>query len=130
MNDPELDDLVRGLPPVTASPGFEARVARRLAEPYRPRTTRRALVAAGALAVLAAVVIVPVVRSRHEEHRRAELRAEVMALRQAVAELRAGVPPEPVYVGGDDRVDIVIDPRALAQAGKAVRPAAYRGEEL
>jgi predicted NBD/HSP70 family sugar kinase len=130
MNDHDLDGLVRALPPVSASPGFEARVLRRVAE-GRGRSRRRigVLAMAGGLAA-SLVVVVPVLRARQQEHHRAELRAEVLALRAAVDQLQAGVAPPLVYVGGDDRVDLLVDPRTLAQAGGPASAPSYRGEEL
>lgn len=129
MNDHVLDALVRALPPVHASPGFQARVMRRATEGRRPSRWRWVLALAGGLVAVAALVV-PAVRMRQQERRLAELRAEVLALSAAAAELQAGVAPPLVYVGGDDRVDIVVDLRKLAQAGRPVRAATYRGEEL
>jgi len=129
MNDHELDDLVRALPPVHASPGFQARVMRRAAEGRGPRRQRWVLAVAGGLVAVTAFVV-PAVKMRQHERQRAELRAEVLALSAAAAELQAGVDPALVYVGGDDRVDIVVDPRKLAQAGRPVGAPSYRGEEL
>ncbi len=132
MNDRELDALVRGLPRPGASPGFATRVLRAARRPRRSPVRVRLALAAGTVAVLVAVAGGALER-RHDRERRAALAAEVMALRAAARELEAGVGAPPlVYVGGDDRVDIVVDGRRFAEgkARGAVHPASYRGEEL
>ncbi len=131
MNDRELDALVRALPADRASPGFTARVVRAAHRP-RPRLVRVRLGLALAAAAVAGVFAFALDR-RHDDRERAAMRAEVMALRAAVGELEAGVETPPlVYVGGDDRVDIVVDGRRFppGTARAAVEPALYRGEEL
>ncbi len=132
MNDRELDALVRGLPRPGAGPGFAARVVRAARQSQRPRGRGRLALAGVALAA-AVLVTTGVLERRHAERQRAALAAEVRALRAAVGELEAGLGAPPlVYVGGDDRVDIVVDGRRFppGAAHAAAEPALSRGEEL
>ena len=112
----QITDLLRELPPEHARPGFTARVLERLDAPLRtaPRRSFR-LALAPAAAVLVALAISAGVltdwRARHREAVEArqtleELRAEHGRLE---AELREISAPPVVFLGGDEKVDYVLD---------------------
>lgn len=143
MEDHSIGRLLREIPRETARTGFTTRVLARLGHlegpaPQRPRAWRPR-VAFAAAAVLALVVSAGLFRyeqsrdaARAAEARQAlrEIRAEHERLEQ---ELRALSEPPVVYLGGNERVDLVLgldDLDALgnvpAEAGPA--PAAYRSD--
>lgn len=143
MEDHSVGRLLREMPRETARTGFTTRVLARLdplegPAPERPRALRPR-VAFAAAAVLALVVSAGLFRyeqsrdaARAAEARQAlrEIRAEHERLEQ---ELRALSEPPVVYLGGNERVDLVLgldDLNALdkvpAEAGPA--PAAYRSD--
>jgi cytochrome c-type biogenesis protein CcmH/NrfG len=136
MEDHSVGKLLREIPRETARTGFTTRVLARL-EPLdgpateRPRATRRPRFAFAAAAVLALVVSAGLFRyeqsreaARAAEARQAlrEIRAEHERLEQ---ELRALADPPVVYLGGNERIDLVLDlDKVPAEAGPV--PATYR----
>jgi len=149
MEDPwnpqtrQVADLLRELPEEHARPGFTARVMEKLdAEPRRsPRWSFRLAPIPAARAALAIAALLAVAisagaliewRGGDRKHRDAlearrtlqELRAEHGRLEK---ELRAMSEPPVVYLGGDEKVDYVLD---LGNVGNAevvssATPAAY-----
>lgn len=133
MEDHSLGRLLRELPRETARPGFTQRVLARLDEPAKiaasPRVWRlRLAVAATALLAVASAGLV-----RYEQSRKAERAAEARQALQEIRaehdrleqELRALSEPPVIYLGGDERLDLVVDPNRIpAQDGPA--PATYR----
>jgi hypothetical protein len=134
MEDHGVGKLLREIPRETARTGFTTRVLARLDGPMpeRPRGWRPRLAFAAA-AVLALVVSAGLFRyeqsreaARAAEARQAlrEIRAEHERLEQ---ELRALSEPPVVYLGGNERIDLVLGLDNLpAEAGPA--PAAYRSD--
>ena len=131
--DRELDRLLAELPREPASSGFSRRVLASLDAPARPYGRRVRLLAAAATAAALAVGIWLVPRSApeppaaetlalEEEHRR--LMQELETLK---ASLRQSQPPPVLYLGGDERLDLVLDlgPVWQAEPSVDVRPAAY-----
>ena len=131
MKDHRLGELLRELPREHARPGFTARVLNRLESPERtPAIPRLAL--AGALAAFVAVGASMLMDARQEamETARArqtleQIRAEHLRLAQEVRDLSA--PPPVVYLGGNEKVDLVLD---LGKVGgsEGATPVAYHGE--
>lgn len=133
MEDHSLGRLLRELPRETARPGFTQRVLARLDEPAKiaasPRVWRlRLAVAATALLAVASAGLV-----RYEQSRKAERAAEARQALQEIRaehdrlerELRSLSEPPVIYLGGDERVDLVVDlDRIPAEDGPA--PATYR----
>ncbi len=159
MSDQELRDALRSLPRPGASPGFTRRVLsrckRRRLPPSFLRTLRPAPVVAATLALalaLAAPFVLPVadgpesapavsdpraaegrpIESGSAEPSRERLRAERARLAAELEELkRLAASPDPMlYVGGDDRYELVLDVErmAAARAGRSGGPvpATYR----
>lgn len=136
MEDHSVGRLLRELPRETARPGFTQRVLARLDEPaktaagsmaWRFRLAMSAMAAVALLVVAAAGVV------RHEQSREAARAAEARRLLQEIRaehdrieeELRALSEPPVIYVGGDERLDLVVDlDRIPAEDGPA--PATYR----
>lgn len=125
--------LLRELPRETARPGFTQRVLARLDEPAQPAASPRVwrLRLAVAAMVLVAVVSAGVVR--YEQARKAEQAAEARQALQEIRaehdrlerELRALSEPPVIYIGGDERMDLVVDlDRIPAEDGP--EPATYR----
>ena len=135
MEDHSVGKLLREIPRETARTGFTTRVLARLDDsaPERPREARRPRLAFAAAAVLALVVSAGLFRyeqsrdaARAAEARQAlqEIRAEHQRLEQ---ELRALSEPPVVYLGGNERVDLVLDLENIpAEAGPV--PATYRSD--
>lgn len=135
MEDHSVGRLLREIPRETARTGFTTRVLARLDEPATagPREARRPRLAFAAAAVLALVVSAGLIRyeqsrdaARAAEARQAlqEIRAEHERLER---ELRALSEPPVVYLGGNERVDLVLDLENIpAEAGPV--PAAYRSD--
>jgi len=136
MEDQRLGDLLRELPAEHARPGFTACVLERLDAPLRSaapprRSFRLALATAAAVLVAIAVSAGALMdwRARHREAVQArqtlqELRAEHGRLE---AELHAMSEPPVVYLGGDEKVDYVLDLGKVrnAEVVTSVAPAAY-----
>jgi hypothetical protein len=132
MEDHNIGRLLRELPRENARPGFTQRVLGRLdqsAEAVRPRAWHPRLAVATALAAL--VVSFGVVR--YEQSREAASTAEARRLLQEIRaehqqlerELQALSEPPVVYLGGDERMDLVVNlDRVPAEDGPA--PATYR----
>ncbi|MFY9825422.1 MAG: hypothetical protein WAM82_28865 [Thermoanaerobaculia bacterium] len=137
MEDQRLGDLLRELPAEQARPGFTARVLERLdGEPRRaPRRSFR--LAPARPAILAAVLVALAVsagalmdwRTRHREAVQArqtlqELRAEHGRLQQELREIST---PPVVFLGGDEKVDYVLDLGKVrdAEVVTSATPAAY-----
>jgi type II secretory pathway component PulM len=117
----ELNDLLRTLPRQKAPEGFARDVLARLDRP-RPRPVRR-LALAGALAT--ALVVGGVTWLAHSAGQRS-LRAEIAALRDQhqqlenqLADLRLRMTEPKVVVGGNDRVDYVLDLERLSAGFEA-----------
>jgi hypothetical protein len=125
MGEEELDRLLALLPPRTAAPDFTRRVLERLGRRPPARAPRLRLAAAACLILIVlAGAAVSVFHQRRERARLAAIRAEQ---RQIAAELevlkRATRVADPVvYLGGDDRVDYVLDLRQF----QPVQPASRR----
>jgi cytochrome c-type biogenesis protein CcmH/NrfG len=138
MEDHSVGRLLREIPRETARTGFTTRVLARLdplegPAPERPRAAWRPRLAFAAAAVLALVVSAGLFRyeqsreaARAAEARQAlrEIRAEHERLEQ---ELRALSEPPVVYLGGNERIDLVLGLDNIpAEAGPA--PATYRSD--
>ena len=133
MEDHSLGRLLRELPRESARPGFTQRVLARLDAPAKsaasPAAWRlRLAVAATALLVVAGAGVV-----RHEQSREAARSAEARRLLQEIRaehdrieqELHSLDEPPVIYLGGDERLDLVMDlDRIPAEDGPA--PATYR----
>jgi hypothetical protein len=137
MEDHSLGRLLRELPRESARPGFTQRVLARLDEPaqaavrwtgWRPRLA----VATMALLVIAGAGVIRHEQSREaarEETRSAEARRLLREIRaehdRIEQELQALSEPPVVYVGGDERLDLVVGLDTIpAEDGPA--PATYR----
>lgn len=116
MEDHKLGQLFRELPRERARAGFTARVMARLDAAPEPRVWRqpRLVFAAAALAATVASAGFLQLRSDRQAELRAaearqllqELRSEHESLKQELQELSE---PPVVYLGGDDKVDLVVD---------------------
>lgn len=153
MSDQELRDALRSLPRHGASPGFTRRVLSRCERSRLPLSLLRSLRPAPVVAVVLALAlaiavpfVLPVadgpesapaaagsrfaearpVGARAAEPRREQLRAERARLAAELEELkRLAASPDPVlYVGGDDRYELVLDVErmAAARADRSGRP--------
>jgi len=139
MEDHSVGPLLRALPRETARPGFTQRVLRRLDE-ARGRDAKAAALpteklprpAFAAMAVVAILVFSAGAfwyeqsreAARNAEARRLlqEIRAEHGRLERELHDLSA---PPVVYLGGDERMDLVVDlSNVPAEDGPA--PATYR----
>jgi cytochrome c-type biogenesis protein CcmH/NrfG len=119
MEDHGVGRLLRELPRETARPGFTQRVLARLDEPARSAAPamgwRFRLAMATALLMVCLAGRAGVVR--YEESREAARAAEAQRLLQEIRaehdrleqDLRALAEPPVIYVGGDERLDLVID---------------------
>jgi hypothetical protein len=136
MEDQHLGQLLRELPREQARQGFTARVLARLEAPPSPRMTWRWQPRlAAAVAVVVALTSGLIYNSRLE----AERAAKVARAQQILHELRAehgrikkeleALPDAPVlYLGGDEKTDLVIDMGQVrsAQSAQDIQPATYR----
>ena len=125
--------LLRELPRETARPGFTQRVLARLDKPAQsaasPRVWRLRLAAAMALLVVVSAGVV-----RYEQVRKAERAAETRQALQEIRaehdrlerELRALSEPPVIYLGGDERLDLVVDPNRIPAEDGRPEPATYR----
>ncbi|HEX4962673.1 MAG TPA: hypothetical protein VF173_17690 [Thermoanaerobaculia bacterium] len=131
----EIAELLRELPREQARPGFTARVLERLDEPRRIdlRGNFRFALATAAAVLVAFAISAGVLMERGSGARK---QREALAARQTLEELRAEhgrleqelkeiSEPPVVYLGGDERVDYVLDLRKVRHA-EVVAPAAYR----
>ncbi len=123
-------DLLRSMPAPGASPGFTARVLSRLDTRGRERARRRGAALLAAAATLGAAVGFSVLEYRvsRREARAEQIRSRYRDLVREVADLRGKAAEAPLlYLGGDDRFDLVLDLRPLAETMAAgnPRPAAY-----
>ena len=136
MEDQHLGQLLRELPREQARQGFTARVLARLdappaAAPYRRWQPRLAAAVAVAVALASGLVY----NSRLEAERAArmaraqqvlhELRAEHGRIKKELAAL----PDAPVlYLGGDEKTDLVIDMSQVrsSESTQDMQPATYR----
>jgi hypothetical protein len=131
MEDHRLGDLLRELPRERARPGFTARVLNRLESPERrPAIPRLAM--AGALAAFLAVGASVLVDARREAVETAQarqalrqIRAEHMRLAREVHDLSEQ--PPVVYLGGNEKVDLVLD-LGKVDGSEGATPVAYHGE--
>ncbi len=126
--------LLRELPRETARPGFTRRVLARLDEPaeapvwHRGGWRLRTALAAAALALVVTAGWVRLDRAREEaqtaEARRLlqEIRAEHDRLEQDLNDLSA-----PLYLGGDEQMDLVLDLDNVPREAGPV-PAAFRND--
>lgn len=133
MEDHSVGRLLRELPRETARPGFTQRVLARLDEPARSAASPLAWRLRVAVAAAALLVVVSAGVVRHEQSREAARAAEARRLLQEIRaehdrieqELHALTEPPVIYVGGDERLDLVVDlDRIPAEDGPA--PATYR----
>jgi hypothetical protein len=114
MEDHELGQLLSALPRERAREGFTARVLARLDAAPRPGIWRQPRLVFAAAALAAAVASAGFLQIRAErqeklqEARRLlqELRSEHESLKQDLRELSE---PPVVYLGGDEKVDLVVD---------------------
>ncbi len=133
MEDQRLTDLLRELPREHARPGFTARVLEELDAPRRttPRRSFRLATAVAAATLVAVAITAGALRELRggaRQHRDAvqarqaleELRAEHGRLEQ---ELREISPPPVVYLGGDEKVDYVLDLGKMSNAEVATTAA-------
>lgn len=130
--------MLRELPRETARPGFTQRVLARLDQPAQsaasPRVWRLRLAAAMALLAVVSAGVVRYEQVR-ETARKAERTAEARQALQEIRaehdrlerELRALSEPPVIYLGGDERLDLVVDPNRIP-AGDGPEPATYRYE--
>ncbi|MFN7973629.1 MAG: hypothetical protein U0166_14980 [Acidobacteriota bacterium] len=125
MNDDRLRELLKRVDGIDASEGFARRVMASLPAGGAAAGTSRRLVLAGstALAIIAATALVVLHRSGREQALTAvqELRRDERALQRDLEQLRRLRGSGAVYLGGDDRGDIVLD----LSATPALRPASY-----
>jgi len=132
-DDDGLSAALRGLPTATPGPSFTARVLARLDRPPRQRRLPIPawVTAAAAMAVLAGGLWgVSVGRQAwQQERRRAAMRVESAALARELAALHDELAePAPVlYLGGNERVDVVLDLSALPIAAAAPGAATFGG---
>lgn len=136
MEDHSVGRLLRELPRETARPGFTQRVLARLDEPARSTAPHGAWRLRLAVATMAAVVVALVASAgvaRYEHARDAARKAEARRLLQEIRaehdrierELQSLAEPPVVYVGGDERMDLVVHlDRVPAEDGP--QPATYR----
>lgn len=116
MEDHDLGQLLRELPRESARDGFTSRVMARLdarPEPWAWRQPRVVFAAAALAATVASAGFLQIRADRRAELRAAEarkllqeLRSEHESLKQELRELSG---PPVVYVGGDEKVDLVVD---------------------
>ncbi|RMG44725.1 MAG: hypothetical protein D6718_09495 [Acidobacteria bacterium] len=123
------------LPVPAAGEGFTDSVMRRLREQPRRRTGRRALAVALAAAAIAPAALWLAGRAAGERPpaRAERLAEEERRLRRELEELRRALEAEApvVYLGGDERLDLVVDLGRLAgRARAAVRPASARARRV
>lgn len=125
--------LLRELPRETARPGFTQRVLARLDQPAQAAASPRVWRLRLAVAAMALLVVVSAGVVRHEKSREAARAAEARRLLQEIRaehdrieqELHSLSEPPVIYVGGDERLDLVVDlDRIPAEDGPA--PATYR----
>ena len=132
--DVRLDDELERLPPLTASPGFTARVIEALdrgAEPSAPPIRRWALAAAALLAIAVGFLL-----GSRPEPPAAEVTAERELLRQEYGELvqeletlrsMADQTRPRLYLGSGADLDLVLDLSPLVEAQTpTARPATQR----
>jgi hypothetical protein len=139
MNDERLHELLKTLPREQASPSFTARVLARCraesapvrrAPLWRPAWSAAVAVALG----LGLLVSWQVYEARQAEALRAarlaSLLEEQRRLEQELGELRryAREPTAQVYLGGDERTDLVLDLGELARRAErgGYRPAGWQ----
>jgi hypothetical protein len=126
-----IENALALLPQQSAPPDFTRRVLERLERSESRRRLRRRVAAAGlALTLLAGASL----RLRQEEIERARLAAMRSEQKQIAVELeklkRATRAPDPVvYLGGDDRVDYVLDLRQFQSRRSATRRRATPARE-
>ncbi len=131
MNHDPLRDALRALPRERAGDGFGERLLARLDEPVprRPALARPFALAAALCAALAAGWLWrEQALDRQRRLRLSELKREQRALAAELAAIRQAADVAPVlYLGGDDRTDVVVDLARLAErrSGAAVAPARY-----
>lgn len=133
MEDHSVGRLLRELPRETARPGFTQRVLARLDEPAKSAALSMGWRFRLAVAGVALLVVVSAGVIRHEQSRETAQAAEARRRLQEIRaehdrieqELRALSEPPVIYVGGDERLDLVVDlDRVPAEDGPA--PATYR----
>jgi len=117
MSDERLDRLLAELPRETAGPHFTARTLARLdLPPRRERPARAGLapwvaVPAAASLALAALLVGGRERADRAEAQRllTQIRAEHGRLATELANLREEREAPVVYLGGDEKIDLVVD---------------------
>ena len=119
MSRDAVRDALRALPDVAARPGFTAAVLERLdavapaaAAPFGVRRPARAwATAVGLLLVVGAGLLGTVAeRQAAREQRLAAVREESAALRRELESVRQQLQTPPLfYLGGNERVDVVLD---------------------
>ena len=133
MEDHSVGRLLRELPRETARPGFTQRVLARLDEPAKSTALSSGWRLRLAVAAVALLVVVSAGVIRHEQSREAARAAEARRLLQEIRaehdrieqELRSLDEPPVIYLGGDERLDLVVDlDKVPAEDGPA--PATYR----
>lgn len=112
MEDNSLNRLLGELPRESAREGFTTRVLARLDDQPQPAVWKRPRLVFATAALVAVMVSAGVLQyradQRQEEARRMlrELRSEHESLKHDFESLSA---PPVVYVGGDEKVDLVVD---------------------
>ena len=133
MEDHRVGDLLRELPREHARPGFTARVVNRLDAPERRSISWRAprLALATALMIVLTVTAGFLIQERRDalanaraEQALAEIRAEHARLEREVQDLSQ---PPVIYLGGNEKVDLVLD-LGKVRGSEGATPAAYHGE--
>jgi hypothetical protein len=134
MEDHSVSRLLRELPRESARPGFTRRVLARLDEPAPAAGGARWRLRL-ATAAVAAVLLVSAGVVRHEQSREAARTAEARRLLHEIRvehdrlerDLRTLSEPPLLYVGGDERLDLVVDLDKVP-AGDGPVPATYRSD--
>jgi hypothetical protein len=124
MSDERLLRELAALRPIEPSPGFVRRVASAATAP--PAAPPRRVLAAAALAAALTVCGVSwhLVEVRREERHWDRVAAEAAALERDLEELRGQVADRPLlWLGGDERLDLVLDVDRMTEAG--LLPAAW-----
>lgn len=143
MNTEQIDKLLRTLPREKASDDLAPKVLARLGERDRPSLKSRKLAFGFVLASAVLVAVLAVFLWLNERARKAEIRQEIDALRSEhqflqarLLEMKQNRPESPVvYLGGDARVDYVLDLRKYLRAQVESRtqkpvPLQYTGGSL
>ncbi len=135
MSEERLRAAFEALPRERASHGFTARVLARLDEPETHPTPRPAgrFALAAALALVLGLALGLLWRQARPgpdpdiEAGIEQARLEYLSLRHELELLERSLEPPPVfYLGSDERMDVLLDPRGLVEPENDIQPAAWR----